>query len=77
MQKPGIAALQHTQKKKFLKNLDALYTPGSDLVDAEKTGIKIVLAPYVLAIKDSPKFYKPGLPFEVTVTYIHSTKKNP
>ncbi|XP_053085324.1 complement component c3b, tandem duplicate 2 [Pangasianodon hypophthalmus] len=44
---------------------------GSDLVDAEKTGIKIVLAPYVIAIKDTPRFYKSGLPFEVTVTVSH------
>ncbi|KAG7315486.1 hypothetical protein KOW79_021574 [Hemibagrus wyckioides] len=48
-----------------------LTSSGSDLVDAEKTGIKIVLAPYVLAIKDTPRFFKSGLPFEMTVTVSH------
>ncbi|XP_060767191.1 complement C3-like [Neoarius graeffei] len=48
-----------------------LTSSGSDLVDAEKTGIKIVQAPYVLAIKDTPRFFKSGLPFELTVTVSH------
>ncbi|KAK3509967.1 hypothetical protein QTP70_023783, partial [Hemibagrus guttatus] len=48
-----------------------LTSSGSDLVDAEKTGIKIVLAPYVLTIKDTPRFFKSGLPFEMTVTVSH------
>lgn len=40
---------------------------GSDLVEAEKTGIKIVESPYVLSFKDMTKFFKPGLPFDFTV----------
>ncbi|XP_053472713.1 complement C3 [Ictalurus furcatus] len=48
-----------------------LTSSGSDLVDAERTGIKIVVAPYVLAIKDTSRFYKSGLPFDVTVTVSH------
>lgn len=58
----------------LLRYVDALSSTGSDLVDAEKTGIKIVQAPYVLAIKDTPRFFKSGLPFELTVMYINSTK---
>lgn len=60
--------------EKFLKHVAALSSSGSDLVDTEKTGIKIVLAPYLLAIKDTPRFFKSGLPFEMTVTYINSLK---
>lgn len=40
---------------------------GGDLVEAQKTGIKIVESPYVLSFKDVPKFFKPGLPFDLTV----------
>ncbi|RXN35011.1 complement C3-like protein [Labeo rohita] len=41
---------------------------GSDLVEAEKSGIKIVMSPYVLSIKDTPKYFKPGLPLGMMVT---------
>ncbi|KAM9493800.1 complement C3-like [Clarias gariepinus] len=44
---------------------------GSDLVEAEKSGIKIILTPYVLAIEDTSKFFKMGLPFDLTVTVRH------
>ncbi|KAM7394684.1 hypothetical protein PAMP_021470 [Pampus punctatissimus] len=40
---------------------------GSDLVEAEKTGIKIVESPFVISFKDIPKYFKPGLPFDFTV----------
>ncbi|XP_016110605.1 complement C3-like [Sinocyclocheilus grahami] len=41
---------------------------GSDLVEAEKSGIKIVMSPYMLSIRDTPKYFKPGLPLGMTVT---------
>ncbi|XP_016427569.1 complement C3-like [Sinocyclocheilus rhinocerous] len=41
---------------------------GSDLVEAEKSGIKIVISPYVLSIRDTPKYFKPGLPLGIVVT---------
>uniref|UniRef100_A0A8C5DA84 Complement component c3b, tandem duplicate 2 n=1 Tax=Gouania willdenowi TaxID=441366 RepID=A0A8C5DA84_GOUWI len=47
---------------------------GSDLVEAEKSGIKIVESPYVLLLKDMPKYFKPGLHLDFTVTislYFH------
>ncbi|XP_033985885.1 cobra venom factor-like [Trematomus bernacchii] len=40
---------------------------GSDLVEAEKTGIKIVESPYAISFKDVPKYFKPGLPLDVTI----------
>ncbi|XP_037546482.1 complement C3 [Nematolebias whitei] len=40
---------------------------GSDLVEAEKTGIKIVESPYVVSFKDMPKYFKPGLPLDLTI----------
>ncbi|XP_075994577.1 A.superbus venom factor 2-like [Genypterus blacodes] len=44
---------------------------GSDLVEAEKSGIKVVQSPYVVSFKDSPKYFKPGLPFEFTIQVSH------
>lgn len=36
-------------------------------MDAERSGIKIVLSPYVLSFKDTIKYFKPELPFDFTV----------
>ncbi|XP_070684604.1 venom factor-like [Pempheris klunzingeri] len=44
---------------------------GSDLVEAEKTGIKIVESPYILSFKDMPKYFKPGLPLDFTIQVSH------
>ncbi|XP_041641340.1 complement C3-like isoform X2 [Cheilinus undulatus] len=44
---------------------------GSDLVEAEKTGIKIVESPYVLSFKDMPTHFKPSLPFDFTIQVSH------
>ncbi|XP_070772937.1 complement C3-like [Enoplosus armatus] len=48
-----------------------LTTTGSDLVEAEKTGIKIVESPYVVSFKYTPKYFKPGLPFDFTIQVSH------
>ncbi|KAL1005735.1 hypothetical protein UPYG_G00063310 [Umbra pygmaea] len=40
---------------------------GSDLVEAEKSGIKIVESPFILSFVDTPKYFKPGLPFDLTI----------
>ncbi|KAE8300564.1 A.superbus venom factor 1 [Larimichthys crocea] len=44
---------------------------GSDLVEKEKTGIQIVESPYVVSFKDTPKYFKPGLPFDFTIQVSH------
>ncbi|KAF4093330.1 hypothetical protein AMELA_G00000940 [Ameiurus melas] len=79
----GNATLTIDELKKAypnINNLDGLSiyikasvvtSTGSDLVEASKSGIKIVLAPYVLAIEDTSRFYKAGLPFDLTVTVRH------
>ncbi|XP_039766219.1 complement C3 [Ornithorhynchus anatinus] len=40
---------------------------GSDMVEAEKTGIPIVTSPYQIHFTKTPKYFKPGMPFELTV----------
>ncbi|XP_072104650.1 complement C3-like [Mobula birostris] len=40
---------------------------GTDLVEAEKTGINIVESPYTISFTKTSKYYKPGMPFEMMV----------
>ncbi|KAM4611258.1 venom factor-like [Polymixia lowei] len=51
--------------------VSVLTKSGSDLVEAEKTGIKIVDSPYVISFRDTPKYFKPGLPFDFTIQVSH------
>ncbi|KAK5865371.1 hypothetical protein PBY51_019649 [Eleginops maclovinus] len=44
---------------------------GSDLVEAEKTGIKIVESPYAISFKNVPRYFKPGLPLDFTIQVSH------
>lgn len=69
--KVQILAMQHQAERLCCSNpifLVVFVRTGSDLVDAEKTGIKIVLSPYVVSFKDTMKYFKPGLPFDFTVS---------
>ncbi|GCB75098.1 hypothetical protein scyTo_0017295 [Scyliorhinus torazame] len=40
---------------------------GSDMVEAEKSGIKIVTTPYTILFTKTSKYYKPGMPFSLMV----------
>uniref|UniRef100_A0A3B4ZLY2 Complement C3-like n=1 Tax=Stegastes partitus TaxID=144197 RepID=A0A3B4ZLY2_9TELE len=51
--------------------VSVLTNTGSDLVEAEKTGIKIVESPYVIFFKDMPKYFKPGLPLDFQIQVSH------
>ncbi|KAM6972588.1 LOW QUALITY PROTEIN: complement C3-like [Aplochiton taeniatus] len=44
---------------------------GGDLVEAEKSGIRIVESPYVISFRDLPRFFKPGMPFDLTIRVSH------
>ncbi|KAJ8263848.1 hypothetical protein GJAV_G00142020 [Gymnothorax javanicus] len=52
-----------------------LTSTGSDLVEAERTGIKIVLSPYKIHFSNTPQYFKPGLPLDVTVEVTHPDGK--
>uniref|UniRef100_A0A8B9VMA0 Complement C3 n=1 Tax=Anas zonorhyncha TaxID=75864 RepID=A0A8B9VMA0_9AVES len=43
-------------------------TAGSDMVEAQRTGIHIVKSPYTIHFTHTPKYFKPGMPFDLTVT---------
>uniref|UniRef100_UPI00398E3598 complement C3-like n=1 Tax=Pristiophorus japonicus TaxID=55135 RepID=UPI00398E3598 len=40
---------------------------GSDIVEAEKSDIKIVTSPYTIEFKKTSKYFKPGMPFGLMV----------
>uniref|UniRef100_A0A8C2NV41 Complement C3 n=1 Tax=Capra hircus TaxID=9925 RepID=A0A8C2NV41_CAPHI len=40
---------------------------GSDMVEAERTGIPIVTSPYQIHFTKTPKFFKPAMPFDLMV----------
>ncbi|XP_059495845.1 complement C3-like [Stegostoma tigrinum] len=40
---------------------------GSDMVEAEKLGIKIVTTPYTISFTKTSKYFKPGMPFDLRV----------
>lgn len=44
-----------------------LFFLGSDLVESEKSGIKIVISPYVVSFRNTPQYFKPGLPLDMMV----------
>ncbi|MGH0128831.1 UNVERIFIED_CONTAM: hypothetical protein FKN15_036377 [Acipenser sinensis] len=44
-----------------------LTSTGSDLVQAETSGLKIVTSPYKILFTKTSKYFKPGMPFDVLV----------
>lgn len=40
---------------------------GSDMVEAERTGIPIVTSPYEIHFTKTSKFFKPAMPFDLMV----------
>uniref|UniRef100_A0ABM5FQG1 A.superbus venom factor 1-like n=1 Tax=Pogona vitticeps TaxID=103695 RepID=A0ABM5FQG1_9SAUR len=49
---------------------------GSDMVVAEKSGISIVTSPYQIHFTKSPKYFKPAMPYELTV-YVTNSDGSP
>ncbi|KAK2818280.1 hypothetical protein Q7C36_022213 [Tachysurus vachellii] len=49
---------------------------GSEIVETEKGGIQIVTSPYTIQFKRTPKFYHPGMSFDVTV-YVTNPDQSP
>ncbi|XP_077381637.1 complement C3-like [Festucalex cinctus] len=44
---------------------------GSEMVEAELRGIKIVTSPYTIQFTKTPKYYKPGMSFDVTLKVVN------
>uniref|UniRef100_A0A8C8SX57 Complement C3 n=1 Tax=Pelusios castaneus TaxID=367368 RepID=A0A8C8SX57_9SAUR len=61
------ANLQELVGHSLYISVTVLTDTGSDMVEAEKTGIKIVTSPYQIHFTKTPKYFKPGMPFELMV----------
>ncbi|KAG8015206.1 Complement C3 [Nibea albiflora] len=54
----------------FIQTDKTLYTPnsiGSEMVEAELRGIQIVTSPYTIHFRRTPKYFKPGMTFEILI----------
>ncbi|KAM3864598.1 complement C3-like [Diretmus argenteus] len=51
--------------------VSVLTESGSEMVEAELRNIQIVESPYTIHFKKTPKYYKPGMSFDVTVQVIN------
>ncbi|XP_073698015.1 uncharacterized protein [Garra rufa] len=57
-------------------SVSLLTLTGSEMVEAERRGIQIVTSPYTIHFKKTPHFFKPGMPFDVSV-FITNPDKTP
>ncbi|XP_075581331.1 complement C3 [Pelecanus crispus] len=48
-------------------SVTVLTESGSDMVEAQRTGIHIVTSPYTIHFTHTPKYFKPGMPFDLMV----------
>ncbi|KAF4097397.1 hypothetical protein G5714_021405 [Onychostoma macrolepis] len=49
-------------------SVSLLTESGSEMVEAERRGIQIVTSPYTIHFRGTPRFFKPGMPFSVSVS---------
>lgn len=53
--------------KSLYVSVTVILNSGSDMVEAELTGIPIVTSPYEIHFTKTPKFFKPAMPFDLMV----------
>ncbi|XP_042256198.1 complement C3-like [Thunnus maccoyii] len=51
--------------------VSVLTESGGEMVEAELRGIQIVTSPYTIHFKKTPKYFKPGMPFDVMVEVLN------
>ncbi|XP_076216931.1 complement C3 [Aptenodytes patagonicus] len=57
-------------------SVTVLTESGSDMVEAQRSGIRIVTSPYTIHFTRTPKFFKPGMPFDLMV-YVTNPDESP
>ncbi|XP_008300942.1 complement C3-like [Stegastes partitus] len=57
--------------KSIFVSVSVLTESGSEMVEAETRGIQIVTSPYTIHFKRTPKYFKPGLSFDVAVEVLN------
>ncbi|XP_041759822.2 complement C3-like [Coregonus clupeaformis] len=63
-------------KQSIFMSVSVLTEGGGEMVEAEKRGIQIVTSPYTILFKRMPKYFKPGMPFDVSV-YVTNPDNSP
>ncbi|XP_058137963.1 LOW QUALITY PROTEIN: complement C3 [Dasypus novemcinctus] len=53
--------------KSLYVSVTVILHSGSDMVEAERSGIPIVTSPYQIHFTKTPKYFKPGMPFDLMV----------
>ncbi|NWH43708.1 VCO31 factor, partial [Fregata magnificens] len=57
-------------------SVTVLTESGSDMVEAQRSGIRIVTSPYTIHFTHTPKYFKPGMPFDLMV-YVTNPDESP
>uniref|UniRef100_A0A672K2X4 Complement C3-like n=1 Tax=Sinocyclocheilus grahami TaxID=75366 RepID=A0A672K2X4_SINGR len=57
-------------------SVSVLTESGSEMVEAERRGIQIVTSSYTIHFKKTPQFFKPGMPFDVSI-YVTNPDQTP
>ncbi|XP_036067509.1 complement C3 isoform X2 [Oryzias melastigma] len=52
-------------------SVSVLTDSGSEMVEAELRGIQVVTSPYTITFKRTPKYFKPGMSFDVVVEVLN------
>ncbi|XP_077371756.1 complement C3-like [Festucalex cinctus] len=79
----GMATLKRAQMTQVFPNIDELVggdifasasvmtLSGSEMVEAELRGIRIVTSPYTIQLEKTPKYFKPGMIFDVMLKVVN------
>ncbi|KAG7457234.1 complement C3-like [Solea senegalensis] len=79
----GVAKLKREHITQTFQNIDQLVgssifvavsvltESGSEMVEAEVRGIQIVTSPYTIHFKRTPKYFKPGMSFDVSIEVVN------
>ncbi|XP_052401151.1 complement C3 [Carassius gibelio] len=62
--------------KSIYVSVSVLTESGSEMVEAERRGIPIVTSPYTIHFKKTTQFFKPGMPFDISV-YVTNPDQTP
>ncbi|KAL1281211.1 hypothetical protein QQF64_000014 [Cirrhinus molitorella] len=62
--------------KSIYVSVSLLTESGSEMVEAERRGIQIVTSPYTIHFKKTPQFFKPGMPFDISI-YVTNPDQTP
>ncbi|XP_052401150.1 complement C3 [Carassius gibelio] len=76
MIKENFPDIQQLVGKSLYISASVLTETGSEMVEANKKGIQIVTSPYTIHFKKTPHFFKPGMPFDVSV-YVTNPDQTP